>query len=488
MRRAAALVCAVALAAAGYVALRPSKSAPRPLLVYCGAALRGPVEAAAKAYEAETGTRVDLQFGPSQTLLANAELSRAGDLYIPADESYVRMALRKNLAGEVLPIGRMTLVLAVPKGNPKKVAAFADLLRADVKVAQANPEAAAVGKLTREKLAALGRWDDLKAKTAVFKPTVQDVANDLKLGSIDAGFVWDVTVRQYPELEAVELAELRGVEAALSLCALRSAADPAAALRFGRWLASKDRGLREFEKAGFRVARGDAWAPEPELRLYAGAMLRPALEDTIREFELREGIRVTRVYNGCGILVAGMKTGEVPDVYFSCDEQFMKDVAELFEPAAAISENQLVILVKKGNPRGVKRLRDLGQPGLRVGVGHEKQCALGALTQKTLEVDGTLHAVMKNVVTRVPAGDMLVNQLKAGGLDAAVAYVSNAASSPDALEAYPVDVPCAFALQPVAVAKDSPRAELARRLIAAFSSERSKARFLSEGFRWKAGP
>jgi len=134
---------------------------------------------------------------------------------------------------------------------------------------------------------------------------------------------------------------------------------------------------------------------------------------------------------------------------------------------------------------GLDALKDLGKPGVKVGVGHEKQCALGALTQETLKVDGTLNDVMKNVVVQVPAGDMLINQLKAGGLDAAVAYVSNAANSGDVLEAIPVDIPCALATQPVAVSKSSPRKELARRLIAAFTSDRSKQRFLDEGFRWQ---
>ena len=73
--------------------------------------------------------------------------------------------------------------------------------------------------------------------------------------------------------------------------------------------------------------------------------------------------------------------------------------------------------------------------GLRVGIGHEKQCAMGWLTQQTLK-EGRLQAeVMKNVTVQSPTGDMLVNQLKAGGLDAAVAYLSNAAGSADVLSA-----------------------------------------------------
>ncbi len=58
-------------------------------------------------------------------------------------------------------------------------------------------------------------------------------------------------------------------------------------------------------------------------------MLRPAIEQTIAEFERREGVKVTRVYNGCGILVAQMKAGEVPDAYFACDSEFMNQVNDI---------------------------------------------------------------------------------------------------------------------------------------------------------------
>jgi ABC-type molybdate transport system substrate-binding protein len=302
---------------------------------------------------------------------------------------------------------------------------------------------------------------------------------------VDAGFVWDATVMQYPELERVELPELEGSAANLSAGVLESAPLPAAALRFARWLAAAK---GAFERAGFRPAEGDAWTPEPRLLFHAGAMLRPAIEKTVAAFERREGCRVDMVYNGCGILVAQMKAGDRPDLYFSCDEQFMKQVQDLFERPVAVSLNQLVVLVKKGNPFGVRGLEDLGKPGLRVGIGHEQQCALGVITQETLLQSKLRDRVMRNVVVQVPAGDMLVNQMKAGTLDAVVAYVSNAAGSGDVLEALPVDLPCALAVQPLAVGRASRYPHLAGRLAEALRTPGSRRRFEQEGFRWKAAP
>lgn len=455
-----------------------------PILVYCGAGIRPPVEACAKSF----GRDVQLSFGGSQTLLVNAELSRQGDLFIPGDDGYLRIAREKGLVAETVALARMHPVLAVAKGNPKKIRSLADFERADLRLAQPNPEATAAGKLVKTALEKAGRWESIKSRAAVSKPTVNEVANDLKLGTVDAGFVWDATVRQYPELEAVEVPELAGVTANISAGVLTSSVRPAAALRFARYLAASDRGAAEFVRTGYEASGGDAWEEKPVLTIYSGAMLRPAIEKTIKAFEKREGCGVTTVYDGCGILVAQMKGGARPDLYFACDESFMTEVKDLFGDAKVVSSNQLVILVPKGNPRGVTSLKDLAKPGLRVGVGNEKQCALGAITAVTLDQSKLRESVTPNIVTRSPTGDLLVNQMRAGALDAVVAYVSNATGSADVLEAIKVDMPCAIAVQPVAVEKSSPRRRLAARLVEMLISDPSRQLFAAEGFGWKAGP
>jgi molybdenum ABC transporter molybdate-binding protein len=481
---AASLAAFIAIAA---LLLRSASTPPvpeGPILVYCAAGVRKPVEAAVASY----GSAVQLNFGGSNTLLAQAELVRKGDLFIAADESYVQMAKEKGLAAESIPLARQVPVLAVAKGNPKKVRTIDDLLRADVKLGQANPDAAAIGKLVRKAMEKKGRWQALKEKTLVFKPTVNEVANDLKLGTVDAGFVWDATVQQYPELERVDLAEIAGLKAEVVAVVLTCSAMPRSALRFARYLAARDRGQPEFRKDGYEGVDGDAWEEKPALLLYAGAMLRPAIEKTLVAFETREGCEVSRVYNGCGILVTQMKAGVQPDLYFACDSSFMEQVKDRFGAPTDVSLNQLVILVKKGNPHGIKTLQDLGKPGVKIGVGHEKQCALGALTQETLTQSKTKAEVMKNVVVQSPTGDLLVNQMRTGSLDAVVAYVSNAVAAADALEAIAIDIPCALAVQPLAVARDSKHRFLASRLMEALRTPESRRRFEAEGFRWKGAP
>lgn len=198
-------------------------------------------------------------------------------------------------------------------------------------------------------------------------------------------------------------------------------------------------------------------------------------------------MRVDTVYNGCGILVAQMKAGQVPDAYFACDTEFMNQVPDLFPEPVDVSQNELVILVQKGNPHKIGSLRDLTRKGLRVGIGHEKQCAMGWLTQNTFREGGVQTEVMENVTVQTPTGDMLVNQLQTGSLDAAVAYLSNAAGAGEFLDAVRIQgLECSIATQPYAVATDSPNGQTASRLFQQICSTDSKASFAAEGFGWKA--
>jgi molybdate transport system substrate-binding protein len=380
----------------------------------------------------------------------------------------------------------MRAVVVVTKGNPKNVSSLKDLLREDVRLVQASPDAAAIGKITRSILTESGDWAALDAATRAYRTTVTDVANDLLVGAADAGIVYDAVLHIYPDLEPVEIPELQEAVSEILVGVVKSSRQPTAALHFARFMSATDRGLKHYRDHGFTAADGDDWADVPELTFFAGSMLRPAIDHTVTAFEEREGVEVRRVYNGCGILVAQMQSGQRPDAYFACDSEFMNSVSEIFPEPVDVTQNELVILVQKGNPHGISSLRDLSQEGLRVGIGHEKQCAMGWLTQNTLKEGGVQEEVMANVTVQTPTGDMLVNQLRAGSLDAAVAYLSNAAGAGDVLDAIRIEgLACAVATQPFAIARNSRYHQTMARLFEAIRSAESQESFLAEGFRWQ---
>jgi molybdenum ABC transporter molybdate-binding protein len=478
-----------------YLNFKPKSSVSRspnetsitnPLVLFCAASNRAVMEEIRQSYEKECGHAVQIQYGASQTLLSSLEVSGTGDLYLPADDSFIQLGKSKGLLEETLPLATMRGVIAVPRGNPKGIQRFEDLLQSKLRLVQASPDATAIGKRTREVLRPTGAWDQIEKHTVAFRTTVNDVANDLKIGAADAGIVYDAVLHAYPELEAVSLKEMEPIQSNVSIAVTRSCKQPQRALHFARYVAARDRGLQEYGKQGFAIVTGDRWNDEPEISVFAGSMLRPAIEETLKDFEKREGVKISRVYNGCGILVAQMKAGQHPDAYFACDREFMSQVPDLFPKPVDVSMNELVILVQKGNPLGIQNLRDLTRKGLRVGIGHEKQCAMGWITQNTIREAGIQSEVMANVTVQTPTGDMLVNQLRAGSLDAAVVYISNAAGAADHLDALRIQgLACSVAVQPFAIAEDSQYPQLTNRLFQRLCSAESEETFTAEGFQWK---
>jgi len=489
------------------------KEEPQPLVVYCAAGLQLPVEEIARDYERECGVQVQLQYGGSETLLANLEVSKQGDLYLPADTSYLDKGHDKGLIDEQLKVGDMHPVIVVKKGNPLKIQTVKDLLRDDVRLALANAKAAAVGKVTMKALdRELG--EALEKKAVVTTGTVNEVANSVKVGTAHAGIVWNITAVQYPDLEAIEVPELAKAQSNVAMGVLRSTKQSPVALKFARYLTARDRGLLVFKKHGYnveiekngeKVIDGDEWSENPEITIFAGTILRPAILDTVKEFEAREGIpHVNTKFAGCGILVGDMKTGSRPDLFIACDKQFLDHsvnkeadtkVRDLFIDEEVLSTDKLVILVRKGNPHNIKSLTDLTKDGLQVGVGHDQQCALGLLTRQAIEAPGRtdadrlkLHAaVTKNVVVTQPAGDLLIVEMRAKkSLDAVVTYLSNAVGREAEFDAIELQGPCSTAVQPLAVGMNTKYPHLTRRLVQRLHTEESKKRFTDNGFEWKA--
>ena len=467
--------------------------APRPaaalgqkaLLVFCAAGLKLPVEAVAREYEQAFGVQVQLQYGGSGTLLSNLRIADAGDLFLAADESYIKSARALGLLAETIPLARQRPVIAVARGNPKNIRTLDDLQRTDVRVALANPEAASIGRTVRELLQQAGQWAALEKHVTVFKPTVNDVANDVKIGSVDAGVVWDATARQYPELELITVPLFNTATETNSIGVLKSSQQPEASLRFARYLGARDKGLKQFERFHYEPVEGDEWAAAPEIVLFSGAMLRPGIEKTLKDFEQREGCRITTVYNGCGILVAQMRAGQRPDAYFSCDTSFMNSVADLYLDPVNVVDNRLMIIVPKGNPKGIQKVQDLTKPGLRVGLPHHKKSAMGNIAWKMLGQMNLADALGQNLKVESSTGDFLINQIRTGSLDAIIACRSNWTGVREHLDAIPIDHPLASMTQPYAVGRTTRYKQMMARLQDTLTTVTSRQRFEAEGFGWR---
>ena len=227
----------------------------RELFVYCAASIQPALAAIAEEFEREPfGLPIRLQYGGSGTLLNNLQISQTGDLYVAADQSFMDLAIGKGVVTKSVPIARMRPVIAVAKGNPKGIRSIQDLLREDVRVGLANPEAASIGKLARDILQQQGQWDRLQRKVAVFKPTVSDVANDVILGALDAAIVWDVVALQNKAgMSFVRQPCFEEAVQQVTIGVTSFSRQPAAAWQFVRYVQAPHQGQRFLRRLQFET-------------------------------------------------------------------------------------------------------------------------------------------------------------------------------------------------------------------------------------------
>lgn len=455
------------------------------ILLYCAAGVKPAVEKIAKEYYKEYGVRVDLQYGGSGTLLSNLRVAKQGDLYLAGDKSYIDEGIAYGFIKETQPLAFMKPVIAVAKGNPKGIQSVEDLIKKDIKIAIANPDAASIGRLTKKILSKSQQWKPLQKKVTVLMPTVNEVANSIKIGAIDAGIIWDATANQYKELNYIAVPVFSKSVKNITVGVLNYSKQPTEALKFLRYLSARDKGLIIFKELGYQPIKGDQWSENPQLLFFSGGVNRLAIDKTIQAFEKREGVEVTRVYNGCGILVSQMKAGQKPDAYLSCDISFMTQVEDRFTDITDISKTGIIIATKKGNPKNIKNLNDLTKEGLQIGICNHRQSALGSLTKRLLEGKGIWEAVYKNVRSQTPTADLLVNQIRTGSLDAVIVYNANVSQVKDKLTIVKLNDSQATALQNYGISKNSDHQYLMKRLLNALTDVQSKKNYLELGFSWE---
>jgi molybdate transport system substrate-binding protein len=188
----AGLACVLGLALAGG---RAGAEAVDPPVIAAAADLNYALAQVAEDFKASTGRAVLLTFGSSGNFATQIQNGAPFQMFLSADESYVRLVAGKGLTeddGTLYAIGR--IVLFTPNGSP--IAADGDLkdLAAGIadgrllKLAIANPEHAPYGRAAREALIRAGLWDSLQGKL-VFGENASQAAQYAASGSTQGGII-----------------------------------------------------------------------------------------------------------------------------------------------------------------------------------------------------------------------------------------------------------------------------------------------------------
>lgn len=159
-----------------------------------------------------------------------------------------------------------------------------------------------------------------------------------------------------------------------------------------------------------------------ELVLLSGAGLRQPVERLLGEFTKKTGIRVVVEYGGSGqqmvrYLGSGLGDVFIPGSMFYIKQLVARGRIKYYRPVVF---HLPVVAINRRSKFRVGSLKDLAQPGLRLGLGDPKSMALGRTAEEILVKAGLKKAVAKNVVVRAATVKQLALYVSKGFVDAAI--------------------------------------------------------------------
>jgi len=469
-----------------------------PLLCHVGGTMRPAMEELAKRYEAETGRKVQFNFGDSGALLTQIEQAKRGDLYVCHDP-FGAAAQKKGLAEKVWTMAALTPTIAVPKGNPKGIKGLRDLAQPDLRLGLTDEKYSTLGHINPLMFDRAGLRKEIEANVVTRTRMGGEVANAVAIGNLDATIVWDAVAHLRKEkLDAVPIESAfrlqPGVDAVttptfgvidmgcikVTIATLKCSKAPEAAAAFAEFAASPK--TREvWASFGFSPAPGAAAQTGGTLHLYCGAGLRPAVAEAIEAFQKETGATVRTDYAGSGTLLSNIRASKRGDLYMPGEADYL-DRAEKFGLIASRRDVCFfipVILVAKGNPKAIKSLGDLARPGLRLGLGNPDACAVGQVSVSLFKKNSIeLDAIKKNTKVETLTVNELGIQVKLGQLDAAVVWDATAAYYADSAEAVPIPPAQNIVSRvPIGILNTASDRALAQRFVDFLASEAGQAVF-----------
>jgi len=176
-----------------------------------------------------------------------------------------------------------------------------------------------------------------------------------------------------------------------------------------------------------------------ELVVLCGSSFVPPTEQLCSEFTAKTGIKVVSTTAGSEDFLPLVKTGQKGDILVTHDPylDYVRDANALADHVQ-VGFVAPVLVVQKGNPKGLTRIEDLTRSGLKVALSNPEYSTCGELVFALLDKKSIKTAVMKNVENRLTKGHSNIgNFLKTQAVDAGVMWNGVAHTFRDSLEIVP---------------------------------------------------
>ena len=229
---------------------------------------------------------------------------------------------------------------------------------------------------------------------------------------------------------------------------------------------------------------------EKTLLFHAGVGQRSSLTDIQTVFHKKHpDVRVNFSFKGSGYFIADISRSREGDLYMPGEEFYLLQAVERgfindYDPDRDIAAYFVtVIITPRGNPKQIKDVNDFIKPGVRVGLGNPRSCAIGLWHEKIFSRAGILSEVQKNATLSAKCIAELGNAAQHNLVDATIVWASSAVLYLRDCEIIPLEPKYRGVIRlPVAVMTFSKYPREARLLKDFIFSDTGRAIFLSHAY------
>ena len=224
-----------------------------------------------------------------------------------------------------------------------------------------------------------------------------------------------------------------------------------------------------------------------ELLLYCGAGIRPPVDELVETFSREQGVKIITDYAGAEVLISKVKITHRGDLYMPGDKHYVEQAAQ---EGMILSQRSVcyfvpTILVQKGNPKNIHDLQDLLGPGIKLGLGDARACAIGKKVKLIFARDNIAwEDIEKNLVFQSMTVNELGMQIQARSLDAVIVWDAIAKYYSDYGTEVPIPVEKnVISTVDIGVLKFTQNKELAEKFVEFAASDRGQAIFRKHLYR-----
>jgi molybdate transport system substrate-binding protein len=210
------------------------------------------------------------------------------------------------------------------------------------------------------------------------------------------------------------------------------------------------------------------------LLIFAGAASKPATEEVTKSFRDQVGASVDVIFGGPGYVLSQMKLAGRGDLYFPGSSDFMelaKKNGLVFPETEKIVVYLLpAINVQKGNPKGIRSLKDLTKDGIRIAIANPEMVCVGTYAVEIVEKNLTpieREKFKKNLVNYTESCEKTANAISLKAVDAVIGWSVFHYWDPERIETIylkPEEVP-RIGYIPIAISKFTQDRFLAQKFI-----------------------